>query len=359
MKRFLTVTLGLLACAGVSFAAIAGAPFSADAVTMFALNDVSGMGALSFLGVAGLIVNKAALDGLARNIKTSFQKAFDGVTGTWQETTMLVTSTGSENDYKWLTGWKGMKKWIGDKVINSLKSFNYVVANEDYEETIEVDRNDIEDGNLGGYSVQAAATGESAALLYDDLDAEVKNGAFTNPCYDGQFFYDTDHPVEDADGNTVSVSNKITTVLSNATLATADASYGAARQAIMGFTRDGGKKLGLMPDVLEVPPALETVGRMLLENEKLADDTPNPYRGTAKLKVNPLLVSTTAWFLHVTNRQVKPFVIQERKKPVFVSMTSDDSESVFMRRKFLYSVEARAAGAYGLWQLSHGSDGTG
>jgi len=358
MKRFLTLTLGLLACAGISLAAIADAPLSAEAVTMYALNDLGGIDAMPFLGGAGLIINKDTLDGLSRNIKTSFQKAFEGVTGTWQETTMLVPSTGSENDYKWLTGWKGMKKWVGDKVINSLKAFNYVVANDDYEDTIEVDRNDIEDGNLGGYSVQAAATGESAALLYDDLDAEVKNGAFTNPCYDKQFFYDTDHPVEDENGDAVSVSNKGTAVLSNATLALASASYGVARQAIMGFTRDGGKKLGLVPNVLEVPPALESVGRMLLENEKLADGKPNPYRGTAKLKVNPLLTSTTAWFLHVTNKQVKPFVIQERKKPVFVAMTSSDSESVFMRKMFLYSVEARAAGAYGLWQLSYGSDGT-
>ncbi|OOZ41695.1 head protein [Solemya pervernicosa gill symbiont] len=306
-----------------------------------------------------MIVNKESLDGLSRNIKATFQKAFDAVTGGWQDTTMIVPSTGSENDYKWLTGWKGMKKWIGDKVINALKANNYVVANEDFEDTIEVDRNDIEDGNLGGYSIQAAASGESGAELYDELDADAKNGAFTNKCYDGQFYYDTDHPVEDANGDVQSVSNKGTAALSSATVAAARASYGAARTAIMKFTRDGGKPLGLMPDTLEVGPALEDVARVLLENDELDDGTKNPYKGTAKLKVNTRITSDTQWMLHVTKRQMKPFIIQERKKPVFVAMDSADSPNVFLNRKFLYSVEARAASAYGLWQLSYGSTGAG
>ncbi len=313
---------------------------------------------MPLIGLGGLIVNKDSLDGLSRNIKTTFQKAFTAVTGGWQATTMLVPSTGSEVDHKWLTGWKGMKRWVGDKVITSLKAFNYVVANEDWEDTIEVDRNDIEDGNLGGYSIQAAASGESAAELYDDIDAEIKNGAFTNNCYDNQFFYDTDHPVEDANGDIVTVSNKGTKALSSATIAAARASYGAARTAIQSFKRDGGKPLGLIPDTLEVGPALEDVARVLLMNDELDDGTKNPYKGTATLKVNPRLTSTTMWMLHVTKRQIKPFMIQERKKPMFVAMTNPDNENVFMRRKFLYSVEARAAGAYGLWQLSYGSDGT-
>lgn len=317
--------------------------------------DDSGLG---MIGMAGLIINASALSDLTKNIKTTFQKAFDNVTGQWSDTTMLVTSTGSENDYKWLTGFTGMIKWFGDKVINALKAHKYVVSNDDYEATIEVDRNDIEDGALSGTVIQAGMAGESAAELYDDLDADAKNGAFINDCFDGQPFYDTNHPVENKAGKEISISNKGTKALSAATPAAAKASIGVARTAIMSFTRDGGRPLGLMPDTLEVPPALEAVGRILAEHDKLEDGSQNPYKGQFKLKVNPRLTSTTAWFLHVTSKAIKPFIIQERKKPVFVSMTDMNSENVFMRRKYLYSVEARAASAYGFWQLSYGSDGT-
>jgi len=314
--------------------------------------------AIPAVGLLGMIINKSTLDGLSKNIKTSFQKVFGLIQGLYKDTTMVVPSTGSENDYKWLTDWPAMREWIGDKVINALKGNNYIIANKDFEATIEVDRNDIEDGNLGGVSVQAEMSGQSAGELYDDLDAAVKNAAFAARCYDGQFFYDTDHPVEAKDGSTVSVSNKGTAALSNATLSAAQASYGAARIAIMQLKRDGGAPLGLMPGLLEVPPALEVVAKMLLENEKLADGSPNPYRGTAKLKINSRLSSSTGWMLHVTDKVAKPFIIQERKKPLFVAQTGGDSDSVFLRKKFLYSIEARAASAYGFWQLSYGSDGT-
>ena len=78
-----------------------------------------------------------------------------------------------------------------------------------------------------------------------------------------------------------------------------------------------------------------------------------------QLVVNPRLTSTTAWFLHVTNRPIKPFVYQERKKPVFVQQVSEESDNVFMRKKFRFGAEARAAGGYGLWQMSYGSTGAG
>ena len=75
--------------------------------------------------------------------------------------------------------------------------------------------------------------------------------------------------------------------------------------------------------------------------------------------VNPRLTSATAWFLHVTSRPLKPFIYQEREKPVFVSQTDMQADGVFMRKEYKFGAEARAAGGYGLWQLSFGSTGAG
>ena len=75
--------------------------------------------------------------------------------------------------------------------------------------------------------------------------------------------------------------------------------------------------------------------------------------------VNARLTSDTAWFLLDTTKPVKPLVYQERKKPVFVQQTTMDSDNVFMRKKFRYGAEARAAGGYAFWQMAFGSTGTG
>jgi phage major head subunit gpT-like protein len=201
----------------------------------------------------------------------------------------------------------------------------------------------------------AQEAGFSSKQLPDEIVADLKNNAFTSVCYDGQYFYDTDHPV--GDENPVSVSNRSSVGLSAINQIAVGASYGAARTAIMNFTDDEGRPLGLIPDTLEVPPALEATAKLICESDKLADDTPNPYKGTAKVLINPRLTSETAWFLHVTGRPVKPFIYQERKKPMFVSQTSMEADDVFNRKKYKFGAEARAAGGYAFWQMSYGSDG--
>ena len=303
-----------------------------------------------------MLVNKSTIAGVFLTLKTTFMNAFDAAPSQWQQTAMLVPSSSGQNDYTWLSKFPKMIKWIGDKAIKQLEAFKYTVVNNDWEATVEVDRNDIEDDNLGIYGPQAQMAGFSARQLPDEIVSDLKNNGFANLCYDGQYFYDTDHPVGEAKTST---ANKATTALSAATAAAAAASYGAARIAIMSFKDDEGRPLALVPDTLEVPPALEITGRRLVEMERLADDSPNPYKGTAKLVVNPRLTSTTAWFLHVTSMPVKPFVYQERKAPNFVEQTDPQLDNVFMRKKFRFGAEARAAGGYAFWQMSWGSTGAG
>lgn len=339
----------LLAVAMALFSGVVSAAEPAVA-TQLAAFDLADLG---FMGLAGMIVNKEALTSVFTALKTTFNKAFGSETGDWKQTAMLVTSTTSENSYKWFSRFPKMRLWIGEKKAKALEAFKYTIVNDDYEATVEVLRNDIEDDQLGGYTIQAQDAGQSAGELPDIIVADLKNNAFTEKCFDGQYFYDTDHEVADA-----SVSNKITVALSAATLATAKASFGVAKTGISEFKDSEGQPLGLRANILEVPGALETTARMLLEGEKLEDGSPNPFRGTAKVLVNERLSSSTAWFLHVTNRAVKPFIYQQRKKPVFVSQTDMSADDVFERAIYKFGAEARASGGYGFWQLSYGSDGT-
>ncbi|MDP1681081.1 MAG: Mu-like prophage major head subunit gpT family protein [Burkholderiales bacterium] len=320
------------------------------------LPDGSAMSPFFF---GGLLVNKGTLDAVFNGLKTLFNNALKAQPGSWQATAMEVPSTGAGEDYAWLSRFPKMRKWVGEKFVKVLEAGKYYKKNEDWEATIEVDRNDIEDDRLGIYNTQAMGAGESAGELRDIIVDDLKNGAFVNTSMDGQYFYDTDHPLKSSDGVASSVSNKLTKALSAATLAAVQASYGAGRIAIMGFTDSEGMPLRLIPDTLEVPPALEAVARILCEADKLQDNSPNPYKGTAKVLVNPALTSATAWMLHVTSKQsIKPFIIQMRKPPVFVSQTDMATDDVFNKRKFKYGAEARATGVYGFWQLSVGSDGT-
>lgn len=299
-----------------------------------------------------MLVNKQNLKTIFIGLKATFQNAFSQTPNDWQKIAMVVPSTTKEENYAWLSRFPKMREWIGEKAVKALEAFNYTIRNKDWEATIEVDRNDIEDDTMLGYAQQAQGAGQSAAELPADIIGRLMSLGFTSLCYDGQYFFDTDHPVGDS-----VASNKGTKKLSAASFAAAQASYGAARTAMRRFKDNEGESLRINPRVLVVPPALEDTANYLMTADRFPDNTPNTYKGTAEVLVWPGLATDTEWYLFDTSKPVKPLVYQERKKPVFVEQTNTDSDDVFMLKKFKFGAEARSNGGYGFWQMAYGSTG--
>lgn len=299
-----------------------------------------------------MLINKSTINAAFISLNAIYNKAFAEAPTTWQQIAMRIQSNTKQEDYAWLGSFPKMREWIGEKAVKSLEAFKYTIPNRDFEVTIEIDRNDMEDDTLGIYGPMAQGAGQAAKELPDDLVFEIANGAFTNLCYDGKTFCATDHVVAGA-----SVSNKITKALSNATVAAAAASFGAAFLAMEQFKDEHGRSLNIKPSILLVPPALRITAQQLMTNDRTADDKPNPYKGMATVVVSPQLTSTTAWFLLDVSRPVKPFIYQERKSPVLVQQTDMQVDDVFNRKKLKFGAEARGAAGYGFWQLCCGSTG--
>lgn len=299
-----------------------------------------------------MLVNKQNLKTVFIGLKSTFQNAFNQTPTDWNQIAMVVPSSTREENYAWLSRFPKMREWLGEKVVKQLAGFSYTIRNKDFEATIEVDRNDLEDDTMLGYAQQAQGAGQSAAELPADIIGRLLSGGFSSLCYDGQYFFDTDHPVGKS-----TLSNKGTKALSAATYAAAQASYGAARSQMRSFKDDEGENLRIQPGLLVVSPALEDVANYLMTADRFPDNTPNIYKGTAKVLVWPGLATDTEWFLFDVTKPVKPLVYQERKKPVFVEQTSLDSDDVFLLKKFKFGAEARSNGGYGFWQMAYGSTG--
>ncbi|VVE76448.1 putative major head subunit protein [Pandoraea anapnoica] len=301
-----------------------------------------------------MLINAQTISVIFQGLSAVYNKAFAAAPTTWQNIAMKVPSTGRMELYAWLDNFPRMRRWIGDKHIKALKAHGYTVVNDDWEATVEVDRNDIKDDSLGIYAPQAQSAGFSAAQLPDEIVYELVNLAFEKACYDGQYFFDTDHPVGDG-----VVSNCFTMPLSAASQAAAQASYGVMRTAMRKFKDDEDRPLNIIPNVLLVGPALEDTARALMTNDRLDDGKTNPYKGTATVLCDARIQSDTAWFLLDTTKPIKPFVYQEREAPVFVQQIDPNADDVFNRKKFKFGAEARAAGGYGFWQMAAGSTGVG
>lgn len=154
-----------------------------------------------------MVINAATLVALYRAFNTAFQSGFAGVETQWQKVATLVPSTTKTEDYGWLGKIPRMREWVGDRVIQNLKLHSYSIKNKKFESTVGVDRDDIDDDQLGVYTPIFQTMGQNAAELPDELIFALLILGFTTACYDGQYFFDTDHPVLDVNGNPVSVTN--------------------------------------------------------------------------------------------------------------------------------------------------------
>lgn len=158
------------------------------------------------------IVTPALLTTLFTGYQASFESGKSEAEPQFSKIASVIKSTTASNTYGWLGKFPSLAKWVGARTIQSMKAHGYTIINEDYEATVGVDRNDIEDDNLGIYAPIFKEMGRSAAIHPDEECFPLLNAGFDSTCYDGQFFFDTDHPVNDevdGSGADVSVANMV------------------------------------------------------------------------------------------------------------------------------------------------------
>ena len=188
-----------------------------------------------------MIVNQQSLRGIYVGFNTLFNKAFEEVAPLYTEVATVTPSTTDSETYAWLGDIPGMREWIGDREIQNLTASDYTIKNKDFELTVGVDRNAIEDDKIGLYNPSVQMLGQSAAAHPDELIFALLAGGFSEKCYDGQPFFSDAHKV-----GKKTVSNKTTAKLSME-------SYIAARASMMSLTNSKGRALNLVPNLLVVP----------------------------------------------------------------------------------------------------------
>lgn len=148
-------------------------------------------------------VNVPNLRALNVAFSAAFAAGLAAAPSNYPRVATVVPSTTKTNEYGWLGKFPQMREWIGDRVINGMAAHSYSIRNKPFELTVGVDRDDIEDDNLGIYSPMMSEMGQSAGEHPDALVFNLLKAGASTVCYDGQNFFDTDHPVIGEDGVTV------------------------------------------------------------------------------------------------------------------------------------------------------------
>ena len=296
-----------------------------------------------------MLVNRQNLADMFRGFQMVFQGAWQQAPSMAEMVATTIPSTGAEEHYAWLGTMPRFREWIGDRQLNSLKTHDFTIKNKDFEMTLEVDRNHIEDDKVGIYTPMLKEAGMEAKTHPDELVFGLLAAGFNSLCYDGQYFFDTDHPVTDANGNLTTWSNygggsgvawylldttrAVKPVifqkrkeydfvamdglndeavfmrkkfrygvdarvnvgfglpqLAYASKQTLDATaFAAARASMQSVKGDGGKVLNVKTKLLVVPPSLEKPALEIVNAERLSNGATNVQRGLAEVVVVPWL----------------------------------------------------------------------
>lgn len=284
------------------------------------------------------IVTPALLNALFIGFRKEYEDAFAGTPSHYERISTVVPSTTESQLYSWMGQFPAFREWVGDRVVKSMQVHGYQIINKNWESTVGVEKPKIEDDQAGIYSPLMRMMGEAAKVHPDELIFPLLKAGNANVCYDGQYFFDTDHPVyPNADGTGVaaSVSNwqtgagplwvlmctkralkpmvfqrrkaPVFTAMNrmddeavftanvyrygvdsrdNAGYGLWQLAYGSkaaltydnlwtAYQAMCAFKADGGRPLNIMPDLLVVPTSLSKAAHEAVERERLTDGASN------------------------------------------------------------------------------------
>jgi phage major head subunit gpT-like protein len=271
---------------------------------------------------------------------------------------MRMTSMQASEEYAWLGSSPALREFIGGRTPAELRELSFIISNKDFETSLRIQSKDMRRDKLGMIEVRINQLADRAldhpAKLLSTL---ILNGASAT-CYDGQYFFDTDH----SEGESGVQSNALSRAIVDKDKPTGDEMADSIMECIMamyGFQDDRGEPMNqsareftvmvgpsyLKAAMMAVKAILGTGGKSATLPTLSADFTIN-------VVVNPRLSAWTDRFVVLrTDEAAKPFILQEEDIPDVVAL-GDGSEYEQLNREHLYGIDWTGNVGYGYWQMA-------
>lgn len=269
---------------------------------------------------------------------------------------MLFQSNQESETYKWLGMVPQMREWLGGRNTKGFRDNGITITNLEFEATLVVLVKELRRDKTGQVLIRIRELADRTNSHWAKLLSELIINGETVACYDGQFYFDTDH----SEGDSGTQSNDITSDISTTTAPTAaemEIAILAAVTQILSFVDDeaepmneGANSFGIM---VPVPFMASTLSA--LKNATIVDGSGS--RTNTILSsgfnfqpwVNPRLTWTTKFATFRTDGNAKPLIRQE-EEAVKVDAIAEGSELEFNDKKHHYGVSATRNVGYGFWQ---------
>ena len=270
------------------------------------------------------------------------------------------TSDQSSETYAWLGTAPVMREWIGGRDAKGFRENGFTIKNKTFEATLEVLVDEIRRDKTG----QVMARINDLATRANDHDAKLLSalivGGESGLCYDGQYFFDTDH----SEGDSGTQNNDLTYNVGTPAAPTVSEFASALMQGtekMYGYKDDQGEPInGSAKSFLVMVPtnfmaaACGALGTSVItDGVGLRDNYINALSSLGglsyRLAVNPRLTNNDRFYLFRTDGAVKPF-IKQIEEDTTVSAIAEGSEEEFKNNRHLYGIKRIGNVGYGLWQ---------
>lgn len=264
--------------------------------------------------------------------------------------------------YRWLGMPPALREWIGGRQAKGFTTNGVDIANKHFESTIDVLLRDLRRDKTGQLRARMAELAERGNTHFASLlSTLLVNGAST-VCYDGQYFFDTDH----AEGSSGTQSNKIDVDIS-ALPASVHGSVTAPspeemQQAILaaitqmyGFKDDVGEPLNetAAQFICLVPVGLSAATMAALSMVRQAGASTFAIEDFAvRAAINPRLTAagwTDKFVVMRSDGSIKPLIRQEETAPT-LKVKDENSEYAFDNDAIQVGIDTWRNVGYGRWQ---------
>lgn len=270
---------------------------------------------------------------------------------------MPIDSNDAAEDLAWLGTPPALREFVGGRQAKELAEYHFDVRSKDYEGSLRMPKKSWIRDKTGQLQVRisqfADRVNDHPAKILSNLILNAESTA----CFDGQYFFDTDHVSK----NSGSQSNDITATASTAAAPTAaeytKAITGAVQQ-IYKLKDDEGeptnqmaKSFGIMVPVDHMGAALEATTSLLGTNGGTNLLPSLQTRGLLSFEiiVNPRLTWTTKFATFRLDGTVKPFVLMTDEAMRDVFALGPESEYCRVNGHCLAGVDWSGNVQYGDW----------
>jgi phage major head subunit gpT-like protein len=265
--------------------------------------------------------------------------------------------------YKWLGQSPAMREWIGGRQAKGFSDNGLTITNKEFEATLEVLVKEMRRDKSGQVMVRVRELAQRTNAHWAKLLSALIVGGEAGVCYDGQYFFDTDH----AEGDSGTQSNDLTYNVGTPTAPTAgeaESAILAAVQGILGFKDNQGEPMNenareflIMTPISLMNAVAGAIGASVImdgasvsrTNTILTLGTLGGF--TMRMAANARLTWTDKIAVFRTDAETKAFIRQE-EEAVSMSAVAEGSELEFNENKHRYGVKASRNVGYGYWQRS-------